>query len=110
MRKICAKTNIHGSNLKIIGAEGGRGKVKGQRRRFSAILYPVSLYRKFVLGKRALQLGGAFTEIAKQVPLNPKHNSDKGFNSYQWGYDPVPLAQRNGQRTYEENSNMFLGA
>lgn len=45
---------------------------------------------------------GAYPELAKSVPLNPKYDADHQMSNHQWGVEKLPSSQLWGQRTHGE--------
>ncbi|CAD7933449.1 unnamed protein product [Amoebophrya sp. A120] len=48
------------------------------------------------------QITGAFTELGKGVPLNPKYDNAHHMGAHRWGYEKVPDSQMAGQRQHGE--------
>lgn len=48
------------------------------------------------------KISGAFAELSKNVPLNPKHDADHHMDGHQWGVMKPPTAQLSGQKMYSE--------
>jgi len=45
---------------------------------------------------------GASADLAKQVPLSPKHDFTHDYKAHQWGYEKVSDGQTKGQKAYSE--------
>lgn len=61
-----------------------------------------SFRQKPVQCDEGFKITGAFAELSKSVPLNPKHDADTHMDAHQWGTVKPPSSQLQGQRTYSE--------
>lgn len=63
----------------------------------------MSLFRsRPVFCDEFFQTRGAFTELGKGIPLNPRHDAEHHMNSHQWGVESQPASQLLGQRMHGE--------